>query len=149
MPDRGEHDRELAGKLNSLELTERLDTEPLRLLKDHLHGKEAKAALTVLGDESAFLASPLAEVPDEPAPDDNTQHQITLRAEKYLDEVVPMLPDFSADATTVKYEQPTPGIKDTWKAAPPKRALIQTVSEQATLLYRNGHEQRVVEKQAG
>ena len=147
--DRGEHDRELAGKLNSWELTERLGAGALASWKERLHGKEAKSALTALGDASVFLAPPMAEVPGEPSPDDNTQRQITLRAEKYLDEVVPMLPDFSADATTVKYEQPSPAVKETWKTAPPNRALIQTVSEQATLLYRNGREQRIVEKQAG
>jgi hypothetical protein len=147
--DRDEHDRELAGKLKSLELTERLTTETLAVWKEHLHGKEAKAALTVLGDESAFLAPPMAEVPGRPTPDENMQHQITLRAEKYLDGVVPMLPDFSADAVTVKYEQPSPDKKDAWKGAPRNRALIQTVNEQATLLYRNGREQRIVEKRAG
>jgi hypothetical protein len=147
--DHGERDRELAGRLNSLEMTERLSTGALALWKERLHGKQAKSALAALGDESVFLAPPKAEIPVEPTPDDNTQHQIILRAEKYLDEVVPMLPDFSADATTVKYEQPSPGVKDTWKAAPSNRALIQTVSEQATLLYRSGREQRIVEKQAG
>jgi VWFA-related protein len=147
--DRGEHDRELARTLNGLELTERLGAGPLALWKERLHGREAKSALTALGDASVFLAPPAAEVPNEPAPDDDMQRQITLRAEKYLNEVVPRLPDFSADATTIKYEQPPPGVKETWKTAPSNRALIQTISEQATLLYRNGREQRIVEKQAG
>ena len=60
-----------------------------------------------------------------------------------------MLPDFSADSTTLKYEQPSPNGDDAWKAAPPNRALIQTVSEQTSLLYRNGRERQIVEKQVG
>jgi hypothetical protein len=35
------------------------------------------------------------------------------------------------------------------KTAPPNRALLQTTSERTTLLYRNGREQRVLEKVAG
>jgi len=147
--NRGERDRELSRKLSSLEVTERLSTASVALWKDRLHGKETRAALTALGDESVFLAPPMADVPSQPAADEGMQHQITLRAEKYLDDVVPMLPDFSADATTLKYEQPSPGVRDTWKSAPQDRDLIQTVSEQSTLLYRNGREQRIVEKQTG
>jgi len=144
---RDERDRELAKKLNGLELTERLTTGSLRFWKEHVRGKEAKAALTNLADESVFLAPPTADIPGQAAPDENTQQQITRRAERYLDEAVPMLPDFSADATTVKYEQSYPHERDAWKAAPPNRVLIQTVNERATLLYRNGHEQRIVEKE--
>lgn len=147
--DRGEHDGALARKLNDLELTERLSSGRLETWKERLHGKQAKSALTALGDQSVFLAPPMAEIPGQPAPDDDMQHQIVLRAEKYLDEVVPMLPDFSADATTLKYEQPSPAGEDTWKTAPANRALIQTVSQTESLLYRKGHEQRVVEKQVG
>src|ERR1700677_2907713 len=88
--DRGEHDRELARILNSLELTERLSTGQLAVWKDHLHGKEAKAALTALGDESVFLAPPTAEIPKQPEPDGNMQQLIIERAEKYLDQVLPM-----------------------------------------------------------
>jgi hypothetical protein len=91
----------------------------------------------------------MTEIGDRPPPDDNLQRQIIVRAEKYLDDVVPMLPEFSADATTLKYEEPSAASEDTWKTAPTNRALIQTVSEQATLLYRNGREQRIVEKQVG
>jgi len=146
---RGEHDGELARKLNNLELTDRLNSGRLEAWKEHLHGKQAKSALTALGDQSVFLAPPMAEIPDRPAPDDDMQHQIILRVEKYLDEIAPMLPDFSADATTLKYEQPSPAGEYTWKTAPANRALIQTVSETESLLYRKGREQRIVEKQVG
>jgi VWFA-related protein len=145
--DPGGHD--LAGKLRGMQLTERLASGQLADWKEHLHAKESNAALTALGDESVFLAPPSSEVPGQPPPDDAMQSRITERAQKYLDAVVPMLPDFSADAATVKYEQPSPGPKDTWKAALPNRALLQTMSERTTLLYRNGREQRVQEKVAG
>ena len=147
--DHGEHDRTLAGKLNSLELTERLSSARLAALLKQLRGKQAKAALTALADESVFLAPPLEDVPDQPPPDDQAQQQIIVQAEKYLDNVLPMLPDFSADSTTLKYEQPSPNGDDAWKAAPPNRALIQTVSEQTSLVYRNGRERQIVEKQVG
>lgn len=144
--DRGAHD--LAGKLKGMELTERLSSAQLADWRGRLHGKESKSALTVLGDESAFLAPPKAELPDQPAPDNNTQQQIVLRAEDYLDRFVPTLPDFSADAKTDKYAQRS-RRGDTWKTAPPDRSLTQMITEQTTLLYRGGHEQQVVVKVAG
>lgn len=142
-------DKKLANELSSLELTERLSAGLLSKLKERLHGKEARSALTALGDESAFLPPPKAEIGSRPPPNDSSQLQIILRAEKYLDNVVSMLPDFSADATTTKYEQPLIAFGDPWKTAPSNRSMVQTVSEKATLLYRNGREQRIVEKELG
>ena len=55
-----------------------------------------------------FLDPPAAEILSDPAPDLDTQRQMVLRTVKYLEEVIPKLPDFFAIRTTTQYEQPSP-----------------------------------------
>ncbi|MBS1806150.1 MAG: hypothetical protein JST28_22635 [Acidobacteria bacterium] len=141
--------RTASRNLESLQLSERLSTAQLGKLTKSLHGRKAQTALIGLADESVFLGPSKEESPALASPDDQMKEQIIARAEKYLDEVAPTLPDFSADAVTVKFEQQSVGKKDTWKTAPADRDLRQTVSEQSNLLYRNGREQRSLEKVNG
>ena len=144
-----EHDGELAKQLTGLELRERLSSSQLSLWKDRLHGKNSRAALAALADESAFLDPPAAEVPSDPAPDLDTQRQMLSRTQKYLREALPKLPDFFATRTTTEYEQPSPKEGDTWKTALADQSLREAVTEKATLRYRNGHEEQDVEKKKG
>jgi VWFA-related protein len=146
-PERGAHD--LAAKLDGLELTERLSSGQLAEWRNHLHGKQAKAALTALGDQSLFLAPPATEIPDRAPPDDAMQHQIIARAEASLDNVIPTLPDFVADATTTKYEEPSTKGDDAWKTAPTNLSLVQTVVERDSLFYQKGKQEQTLEKLSG
>ena len=66
-----------------------------------------------------------------------------------MKEVTPKLPDFFAIRTTTKYEQPSPQDAGTWKTAPADQSLHETVTERATLRYRNGHEEQDTEKRKG
>ena len=67
----------------------------------------------------------------------------------YLKEVIPKLPDFFAIRTTAEYEQPSPQKADTWKTALADQSLREAVTEKATLIYRNGHEEQHTEKRQG
>ena len=64
----GKSDAEIARQLSELELTERLNETRLTRLEAELPGSEARQALLVLGDGSAFLDLPAAEIPATPAP---------------------------------------------------------------------------------
>jgi VWFA-related protein len=145
----GEHDGELAGQLAGLELSERLSSPRLSLWQDRLRGKKSKAALTALGDSSAFLDPPEAEIPRDPAPDLEAQRQMLSRTVKYLRDVIPRLPDFFAVRTTTQYEQLSPKEGNSWKTALADQSLREAVTEKATLRYRNGHEEQDVEKKTG
>ena len=144
-----ENDGELAEHLAGLELSERLSSNQLSLWKDRLRGKKSKAALVALADGSAFLDPPAAEIPLDPAPDLEAQRQMLSRTVKYLQEVIPKLPDFFATRTTTQYEQLSPKEGDTWKAALADQSLRAAVTEKATLRYRNGHEEQDVENKTG
>ena len=141
-----EQDGELAKQLAGLELSERFNSNLLSLWKNRLRGKKSIAALVVLADESAFLDPPATEILSDPAPDLDMQRQMILGTAKYLKEVIPRLPDFFAIRTTTEYEQPSPQKADTWKTALADQSLREAVTEKATLLYRNGHEEQHTEK---
>jgi VWFA-related protein len=142
-------DDELAKQLTGMELSERLSSNLLSLWKNRLHGKKSIAALVALADESAFLNPPPAEILSDPAPDPDTQRKMMSRTVAYLEEVLPKLPDFFAIRTTAKYEQPSPQKADIWKTALADQTLHETVTEKATLRYRNGHEEQDAEKKMG
>jgi VWFA-related protein len=144
-----EHDGELAEQLTGLELTERLSSSRLSLWKERLRGKKSKAALAALADGSAFLDPPAVEIPSDPAPDLDTQRQMLSRTVKYLDDVLPKLPNFFATRTTTQYEQPSPKERDTWKTALADQSLREAVTEKVTLRYRNGHEEQDAEQKKG
>ncbi len=144
-----EHDGELAKQLTGLELTERLSSSRLSLWTDRLRGKKSKAALVALADESTFLDPPAAEILSDPAPDLDTQRQMVLRTVKYLEVVLPKLPDFFAIRATTQYEQPSPQNGDTWKTALADQSLHEAVTEKVTLRYRSGHEEQDAEKKKG
>jgi VWFA-related protein len=144
-----ENDGELAKQLTGLELKERLSSSQLSRWKDRLRGKNSKAALAALADESAFLDPPAAEILTDPVPDLDTQRQMLSRTVKYLDDVLPKLPDFFATRTTTQYEQPSPKEGDTWKTALADQSLREAVTEKVTLRYRNGHEEQDAEQKKG
>jgi VWFA-related protein len=144
-----EHDGELARQLTGMELSERLSGSQLSLWQDRLRGKKSRAALAALADESAFLDPPAAEILSDPAPDPDTQREMLSRTVKYLNEVLPKLPDFFATRVTTEYEQASPKEGDTWKTALADQSLRESVTEKATLRYLNGHEEQDAEKKKG
>jgi VWFA-related protein len=142
-----ERDSELANELTGLELSERLSSPELTELKSRLRGKRSKQALTALADRSVFRDPPASEIPADPAPDHDAQVEILKRTVKYLDDVMPKLPDFFATRTTTQFEQRSATENQTWKTAPADQSLHEGATEVATLRYRNGREQQIVEEQ--
>ena len=104
----GERDKKLAQRISSLELSERLSSAELARLERGLTGPKARAALIAVGDASAFLAPPAAELSALPAPDRQTQLQILARTVEYVERMRPKLPDFSATRSTTHFEVTTP-----------------------------------------
>lgn len=144
--DGGKHDGDLAQELQNLELTERLGTSKFAIWKDRVRGKQSKLALTALADASVFCEPPASDIPTDPAPDHQIQVQMLSRTVKYLDEVLPRLPDFFATRTKTQFEQRSAKESDSWKAALADQSLREAATEIATLLYRKGHEQQIIEK---
>lgn len=102
--DAKKRDAALAKELYELRLTERLSTAHLTALEAALPGAKSRAALVALGDASAFLALPAAEIPSTPAPDLTEQRRIVSLAIDYLRKTIPRLPNFFATRTTHRYE---------------------------------------------
>ncbi len=140
-----ERDGELADELTGLELSERLSSPELEEWRSRIRGKRSKTALTALADGSVFFDPPPSEIPADPAPDHEAQVQILRRTVKYLADVMPRLPDFFATRTTTQFEQRSTE-NQTWKTASADQSLREGATEVATLLYRNSHEQQIVEK---
>jgi hypothetical protein len=72
--------------------------------------------------------------------------QILKRTVKYLADVMPRLPDFFATRTTIQFEQRSATENQTWKTTPPDQSLREGATEVATMHYRNGREQQIVEE---
>jgi hypothetical protein len=79
--DHGRSDRDLAGHLENLELTQRLSSARLQKLQAVLPGPESRDALMALEDLSAALAPPAGEIPADPAPTAAEQQQMLARAQ--------------------------------------------------------------------
>jgi hypothetical protein len=144
--DGGEHDGDLAEELKGLELTERVSTRQFATWRDRLRGKQSKMALTALADASVFCVPAAAEILADPAPGRDAQIEMLRRTAKYVQEVLPRLPDFFATRTKTQFEQRSAKEDDTWKTAVADQTLREEGTEIATVLYRNGHEQQVIEK---
>lgn len=69
-------DKSVAGKLQDVRLTERLDAVRLASLLTLLPGDQSRAALSALSDESAFLAPPAALIPSDPPPSAQEQQRM-------------------------------------------------------------------------
>jgi VWFA-related protein len=126
--------------LSKMELTERLSSAELMKLESILKGKKARQALTVLADQSAFLAPPAQDIPATSPPDAARQRLIISRSLEYVSKTIPKLPDFFANRTISQYQEPPPKSGQTWKTAMGDRSLYLSEEERATVLFRNGKE---------
>jgi VWFA-related protein len=143
-----ESDWELALQLKGMELSERMSSSKLASWLHRLHGRQSKAALTLLADTSVYLAPPDSEILPTPPPDFESQAQMLKRTVQYLVKLVSMLPDFYAMRTLAQYDQRMPE-EITWKTASADQSLHESITEKATLFYRNGHEEQIIHKRKG
>lgn len=140
-----EGDEELAQRLKGMELSERMSNSKLASWLHRLHGRQSKGALTVLADMSVYLAPPDSEILHTPPPEFESQAQMLKRTVQYLVKVLPMLPDFYAMRTLAQYDQRMPE-KIAWKTASADQSLHESITEKATLFYRNSHEEQIIHK---
>jgi VWFA-related protein len=137
---RGASDREVAQQLSRMELTERLNSTRLRALESALPGKKARQALIALADESVFLAPPAAEILPTAAPDPATQQQMISRANAYVAQTIPRLPNFLAERITVEYREATRKPGTEWRTVTGDPSLYAQTTTKATMRYQNGKE---------
>lgn len=136
--EKTKRDTEVAKALERLQLTERLSSAKMAELSTELRGAKAKAALMAVGDSSAFIEPPKAELPDKAAPDLSGQRQIMVLVLDYLKKINPKLPNFYAKRFTTSFEEiwtPTTGA-----SAHAPGALHPAGEFKATVYYREGKE---------
>jgi hypothetical protein len=140
-------DKDAAQRLTSMELTERLSSTRLNLLKSVLAGEKSRLALLALSDASAFLDLPAADILKLPVPNSTDQGRIVSRAADFVVAAVSKMPDFFAARTTTRFQdlKVTYGLDQPVVVSNQGFHFIDRVS--ATVAYRDGRE--VVEPPSG
>lgn len=107
--NKGKPDAKIAGRLITLELTERLNSESLNSIELALHGPESRRALVALADQAAILAPPPSEIPKLPPPSVEQQRELTAKAIEYIKDTLHRLPNLIAQRDTIRFED-TPAV---------------------------------------
>lgn len=134
----GKSDAKVAHQLADLELTQRASTARLARWESGFPGPRTREALTLLADASSFLDLPRAEIPDEPPPDQQTEHDMLLRTIDYAVKTIPVLPNFMATRSTTHFED-TP-LRQLFDEDTVYRPLHATGTSSVPVTYRDGHE---------
>jgi len=101
---RGKNDADLAQRLSTFELTERLSTPLLTQFKASAPGDKSRQALLLLGDKSAFLDLPAESVPADPAPDAAATRKMLVQIVNYVNTTLRQLPNLVAARETTGFE---------------------------------------------
>lgn len=99
-----EGDGDLAQRLSTLELTERMSTSQLARLSMALPGEKSRLALMLLADRSAFLDPPAGEIPPDPTPDAGTTRQMLVHIVNYVNTTLRQLPNLIASREITSFE---------------------------------------------
>lgn len=134
-------DGETAREIANLELTERLSPKRLAQLCSELKpGPKAVLALTLLGDTSAFLDSPLDQLRSMSPPDSDAQKTILSAVYQHTALNVQQLPDFFATRTTRSFDDSQAARTDFGGTPIQGRVhFVGTIDQEIT--YRNGREE--------
>jgi len=100
--DSGRADKDLAHRLQNVQLTRRLSTSRLQKLESALPGPESRTALQAVADLAEFLDPPAGEISSDAAPTATEQQQILSRA-LAEDPAGGPLPDFDATAEITRF----------------------------------------------
>jgi VWFA-related protein len=133
-------DKEAAGKLSGLELTERISGAKLQSWSTRLPGRKSRAALVAVADRSVFLALPPSEIPGAAQLDWVAQQRTLAKTLQYLNTTMIKLPDFSATRTTTQYDEPERKDQRLWKIVAMDQSLHLTKTFNTTVLFRDGKE---------
>ncbi len=138
LAQRGHQDAQVARVLSNLQLTEALSPRKLASWQADLPGSEARQALTVLADESAFLDPPSRDLPTTPTPDLAEQRRIMALAVNYVSNTLHELPNFFATRETLHYEDTPQTIRE--DELVPSQPLHPVSRSSATITYRDDEE---------
>ena len=131
-------DAQLATQLKGLELTERLSTPALVRMSRELPGPASQTALYALGDASAFLALPAAEISTDPAPNASEQKNLLAQATGYVQKALSRLPNFLAMRQSMLFvDKPQMHSSMSFTPGEPLH-YVNTTS--TNVFYRNGRE---------
>lgn len=135
-------DARIAGRLQGLELTERLSAARLAAFQALLPGPLSRRALVVLADQAAFFPPPSAEMPRLPAPDLAQQREIISRAIGYVNDTLHRLPNLFALRDTIHFEDRPPGLQTGSRGGRflPAQPLHPASRSAVTILSRNGQD---------
>jgi VWFA-related protein len=136
----GRPDAEVARQLSDMELTERLNDTKLARWEGEISGPEARQALLIVADASAFLDPPRAEVPATAPPDFAAQRQLIAQTISYVSHTLRQLPNFSATRATVGFQDTPQGYGSGGTIFVPAQPLHFVGRSSATVLYRDGGE---------
>ena len=101
--ERSHSDKDLAHRLENLQLTERLTTIRLRKLEAALPGPDSRHALLAIADLSETLDLPSSGLLSDPPPPGEEQQQILARVLEASQRPATPLPDFDASANITRF----------------------------------------------
>jgi hypothetical protein len=135
----GQPDADLARRLVTYELTERLDPAATAKLQGTLPGEKSRQALLALADRSQFLAPPVAELPADPTPDAAQTRQMLVRLVNYVNTTMRQLPNLLADRSTMGFaDQPLEDVLEaTGTVTHSAQPLHLTGKGKVTVTYRD------------
>jgi VWFA-related protein len=133
-------DRELAEGLSGLKMAEPINSALRAVWIPRMPGARSREALIALADQSAFLESSAAGTANLSPPDSVAQQAILSRAEDYLAQQIPRLPNFYASRTTEQYGEPVPSKGQMWKTAQADRRFHLERTTKAQVFFEDGKE---------
>jgi hypothetical protein len=132
-------DADMMREFGDFDLTERLTDATRTRICDSLHlGPQTTLALQLIGDESATLDPPAAELPADAAPDAATAAHILSAATAYVTQTLPHLPDFLATRSTYTFNDTAQILKvNEW---PVNAGLHLVKNTNREITFRDDHE---------
>lgn len=100
----GASDTDLAQKLSTLQLGERLDASHFARLSRGLPGEKSRQAFAILVDQAFLLEPPAEDVVHDPQPDAASLRQMLVRVVDYVNSARHRLPNFIATRLTTSFE---------------------------------------------
>ncbi len=97
-------DLEVAWKLSSVELSERLSDARLQDLLSHSSGSKTPAALQLMADKSVFEPTPKSDWLNAPEPAAEEQSAILTRMRRYASRYVQSLPEYLVTAEIRRFD---------------------------------------------
>ncbi|HUX45158.1 MAG TPA: hypothetical protein VMV57_10445 [Terracidiphilus sp.] len=102
--EHGRSDKDLAHRLENLQLTQRLSSARLETLEAGLPGEESRSTLVAVADLAEVLELPPGEIPKAPPPTAGEQQQMLARADAApKNPAASAMPDFDCMADTTRF----------------------------------------------